>query len=94
MNFTQIYTTRKLEKTIAKSIVGKSETENKILGEWVATIFYVDRKKCWLIANKLTKYLVILSDIKKSELNKITQVFIKHFIHNSKMTELKSVTKL
>ena len=39
MNLTQIYTTRKLEKTIEKSIVGKSETENKILGEWVATIF-------------------------------------------------------
>jgi len=38
MNFTQIYTTRKLEKTIAKSIVKKSETENEILGEWVATI--------------------------------------------------------
>jgi len=37
MNFTQIYTTRKLEKTITKSIVEKSETENKILGEWVAT---------------------------------------------------------
>jgi hypothetical protein len=78
MNFTQIYTTRKLEKTIAKSIVEKNETENKILGEWVATIFYVDRKKCWLIVNKLTKYLVILSDIKKPELNKITQVFTKN----------------
>jgi len=75
MNFTQIYTTRKLEKTIAKSIVGKSETENKILGEWVATIFYVDRKKCWLIVNKLTKYLVILSDIKTPELNNITRAF-------------------
>jgi hypothetical protein len=75
MNFTQIYTTRKLEKTIAKSIVEKSGTENKILGEWVATIFYVDRKKCWLILNKLTKYLLILSDIKKSELNNITRIF-------------------
>ena len=75
MNFTQIYTTRKLEKTIAKSIVEKSETENKILGEWIATIFYVDRKKCWLILNKLTKYLLILSDLKTSELNNITAIF-------------------
>lgn len=75
MNYTQIYTTRKLEKTIQKSIVEKRETENKILGEWVATIFYVDRKKCWLIVNKLTKYLLILSDIKTVELNNITQLF-------------------
>tara|TARA_R110002051_G_scaffold32647_2_gene73755 strand:- start:2044 stop:2571 length:528 start_codon:yes stop_codon:yes gene_type:complete len=75
MNYTQIYTTGKLEKTIQKSIVDKSETENKILGEWVATIFYVDRKKCWLIVNKLTKYLLILSDIKTPELNNITQIF-------------------
>jgi hypothetical protein len=75
MNCTQIYTTRKLEKTIQKSIVKKSETENKILGEWVATIFYVDRKKCWLIVNKLTKYLLILSNIKSSELNNITRIF-------------------
>ncbi|MFD1014652.1 DUF6933 domain-containing protein [Winogradskyella rapida] len=79
MNYTQIYTTRKLEKTIQKSIVEKSQTENKILGEWVATIFHVDRKKCWLIVNKLTKYLLILSDIKISELNNITQIFTKNF---------------
>ena len=77
MNQTQIYTTRKLEKTIKKSIVEKSESENKILGEWVATIFYVDRKKCWLIVNKLTKYLLILSDIKTSDLNNITEIFTK-----------------
>jgi len=75
MNFTQIYTTRKLEKTITKSIVEKSTTENKILGEWVATIFYVDRKKCWLIVNKLTKYLLILSDIKTAQLKNITRIF-------------------
>ncbi|TBN00924.1 hypothetical protein EYD45_13965 [Hyunsoonleella flava] len=78
MNQTQIYTTRKLEKTIKKSIVDKSESENKILGEWVATIFYVDRKKCWLIVNKLTKYLLILSDIKTSDLKNITEIFTKN----------------
>ncbi len=75
MNYTQIYTTRKLEKTIQNSIVDKSESENKILGEWVATIFYVDRKKCWLIVNKLTKYLLILADIKTCELNNISRIF-------------------
>ena len=75
MNCTQIYTTRKLERTINKSIVEISKNENKILGEWVATLFYVDRKKCWLIVNKLTKYLLILSDIKTSELNNITGIF-------------------
>ena len=38
-------------------------------------MFYVDRKKCWLFTNGLTKYNVILTDIKTSDFNKVEQIF-------------------
>jgi len=38
-------------------------------------VFYVDRKKCWLFTNGLTKYNVILTDIKTSDFNKVEQIF-------------------
>ena len=75
MNKTQIYTTRKLEKTIKEFISENEQYNNEYLGEWTATIFYISHKKCWLIINKLTKYLLILSDIKKSDLINISQIF-------------------
>ena len=81
MIYTHIYTTRKLEKTVSKIIVQKNKTENDFLAEWVATVFYVDRKKCWLIINKLTKYLLILQDIKSNDLKNIAQIFTET-LHN------------
>ena len=75
MRKTRIHTTKKLEKLIKKLISTDNETDPGILGKWNATVFYVDRKKCWLITNGLTKYNVILTNIKSSELNKIEQIF-------------------
>nr|WP_143017686.1 hypothetical protein [Kriegella aquimaris] len=49
------------------------------LGKWNATIFYVDRKKCWLLTNGLTKYNVVLTDIKTSELKNIESIFKESF---------------
>jgi hypothetical protein len=72
---TKIHTTKKLEKLIKKLITTDQKTDCGILGKWNATVFYVDRKKCWLITNGLTKYNVILSDIKSSDLSKIEQIF-------------------
>ncbi|EPR74396.1 hypothetical protein ADIWIN_0497 [Winogradskyella psychrotolerans RS-3] len=72
---TKIYTTKKLEKLIKKLITTNKETDSGILGKWNATVFYIDRKKCWLITNGLTKYTVVLTDIKASELGKIEQIF-------------------
>jgi len=72
---TRIHTTKKLEKLVKKLITTDQKTDCGILGKWNATVFYVDRKKCWLITNGLTKYNVILTDIKSSELNKIEQIF-------------------
>ena len=75
MRRTKIHTTKKLEKLVKKLITTDKKTDCGILGKWNATVFYVDRKKCWLITNGLTKYNVILTDIKSSDLSKIEQIF-------------------
>lgn len=72
---TKIHTTKKLEKLIKKLISIDQNKECGILGKWNATIFYVDRKKCWLITNARTKYNIILTDIKLSDLNNIELIF-------------------
>ena len=72
---TQIHITKKLEKLVKKLITTNQETDCGILGKWNATVFYVSRKKCWLITNALTKYNVILTDIKSSDLSEIEQIF-------------------
>jgi Domain of unknown function (DUF6933) len=73
---TPIYTSKKLEKTIKKIIQPDKISETGILGKWNATIFYVERKKCWLISNAKTQYSLILPDIKSTDLNTIEKIFI------------------
>ena len=72
---TKIHTTKKLERLIKKLISTDEKTEGGILGKWNATVFYVTRKKCWLVTNGLTKYNVILTDIKASNLKNIEHIF-------------------
>jgi hypothetical protein len=54
---TKIHTTRKLEKLIKKYISNDKVSESGKLGKWNATVFYVSRKKCWLISNRLVMYM-------------------------------------
>ena len=77
MTQTKIFTTRKLEKVTAELISETDKIENKYLGDWTATLFYVSHKKCWLIINKLTKYLLILPNVKKTDLENISLIFKK-----------------
>lgn len=72
---TKIHTTKKLEKLIKKLISNENNTESGVLGKWNATLFFVARKKCWLLTNGHTKYNVILPDIKSSDLNDIGNIF-------------------
>ena len=81
MNTTSIYTTRKLEKTVKEFISENEQKTNENLGDWTSTIFYVNHKKCWLLINNLTKYLLILADIKKSDLKNISSIF-KETLHS------------
>lgn len=79
MNQTRIFATRKLEKNIAKFIIENKNSENKILGDWTSTLFHVFHKKCWLIINKPTKYVLILANIKQTDLKNISSIFKKTF---------------
>lgn len=75
---TQIYSTKKLEKFIKKLIQKDRDAQSNsdsTLGDWNATLFYVDRKKCLLFTNKKTKYNVVLSNVKAADLNKIDDLF-------------------
>ena len=74
MNTTPIFTSRKLEKTI-DTISENQDFQNEYLGEWIANLFYVSHKKCWIIINKKTKYILVLEDVKKSDLKKISKIF-------------------
>lgn len=76
---TQIYVTRKLEKTLSENISKEVGVENQFLGKWSANIFYVSRKKCWLLANSTTKYILVLSDLKKSDLKNFSNIFKETF---------------
>jgi hypothetical protein len=71
---TTIYTSKKLEKLVKKLISKHDEKENGVLGKWNATVFYVDRKKCWLITNGLTKYNIILTHIKATDFKHIDNI--------------------
>ncbi|MFS4454514.1 DUF6933 domain-containing protein [Maribacter sp. 2304DJ31-5] len=75
MNKTKIHTTKKLEKLVKKLISTEQNTDSGKLGKWNATVFYVDRKKCWLLTNGITKYNVILTDIKTADLINIETIF-------------------
>ena len=76
---TKIYTSRKLEKVSKEFVSDCKGVENEYLGDWAATLFYVSHKKCWLIINKLTKYFLILPDIKKADLKNISEIFKETF---------------
>lgn len=79
MSNTKIFTTRKLEK-VTKNFISENDIfENEYLGNWTSTLFYVSQKKCWLSINKLTKYLLILPNMKKTDLKNLSSIFKETF---------------
>lgn len=90
---TQIFITKKLEKLIGKLIQPNPGESSGILGKWNATVFYIDRKKCWLVTNKKTKYNVVLVNIKSADLNRIGDIFKNAFysqlIYDGILTDFK-----
>lgn len=79
---TKIHTTKKLERLIKKLIKTEDtgeEKDNPKLGKWNATVFYVNKKKCWMLTNRLTKYNVVLTDLKAADLKNIESIFKKSF---------------
>jgi|TARA_R110000850_G_C9994993_1_gene467541 hypothetical protein len=72
---TYIHTSKKLEKTIKPLIQKNPGIDESLLGKWNATLFYVNRKKCWMVTNAQTQYNVLLTDIKAAHLKNIEQIF-------------------
>ena len=72
---TRVHTSRKLEKTIKKLITTHYDQPEGKFGKWNATIFHVNRKKCWLFTHGCSKYNVILTDITASDLKNIDHIF-------------------
>jgi IS30 family transposase len=71
-----IFITKKLEKLLSKNISDSIPENVDCIGKWNANVFYIKGKKCWMLVNKLTRYALILSDIKKSDLKNISEIFI------------------
>ena len=92
---TAIHVTRKLEKLIKKWIDRDQNVNSGPLGKWNATVFYVDRKKCWLLTNGISKYNVILTDIRAADLKNIQNIFKEAFytqlIYDSILTDFKKL---
>ena len=95
---TKIHVTKKLEKLVKKVIVTNQVEDCGVLGKWNATVFYVDRKKCWLVTNGLTKYNVILTDVKAGELKKIDEIFKDAFygqlVYDGIITDFKNLEQI
>lgn len=77
---TNIFLTKKLEKTVTKFIIKNLESSiEKSLNNWNANIFYVSQKKCWIITNSATYYTILLDRIKSADYKNITEIFTKTF---------------
>ncbi len=66
---------------IRRLIATEQSSDQGKLGKWKATVFYVSRKKCWLLTNGFTKYNVILPDVKSSDLGDIESIFKNAFFN-------------
>lgn len=77
---TPIFTSKKLEKVITKCITKTKpvDTVNRLstIGKWNATIFYVQRKKCIIFLNSISKYNVLLTDIKAKDYGNLENLFM------------------
>ncbi|WP_439487464.1 DUF6933 domain-containing protein [Algoriphagus sp.] len=71
---THIHVSKKLEKLIKKHITPSVGDENTaILGKWNAMVFYVNRRKNWLLYNPKTHYCLILENITAKDLPNIRE---------------------
>ena len=75
---TSIHCTKRLEKLIKRIVsLEKPKDLGPPLGKWNATVFYVNRKKYFLITNALTLYNVILPDITAKDYHGLNELFKK-----------------
>ncbi|MBI9052807.1 MAG: hypothetical protein JEY96_03260 [Bacteroidales bacterium] len=86
---TGIYISRKLEKLIPKKFIRESvQVIENPLGTWSANIFYVSRKKCWILTNSVSFYTVILQDISTAAIKNINEIFTHTLFHQLQTDEI------
>lgn len=92
MNITEISTSRKLEYFVPEELI-QNEYSGKFnpLGKWKGTLFFVNRNKCLLITNTLTRYSVMIGGIRKREFKNLSEIFINNFIEQLKIDGIESV---
>jgi hypothetical protein len=76
---TEIFTTKKLEKIIAKKVESSDLIAENNFGSWNATVFYIAKKKCLLFVNAETFFSVIIPRFSMKEIDQIDQLFIDCF---------------
>ena len=79
MNQTSIFTTRKLEKSVKGFISKQSLVEEDSSGNWVANLFHVSHKKCWILIHQQTKYILVFPNVRKSDVENISTIFKEAF---------------
>jgi IS30 family transposase len=77
---TKIFTAKKLQSVALEFITPDDKKRNDVLGDWNAKLFFLCRKKCWMLIHKQTKFFVILPNVTSKDLNQITIIFKKNFL--------------
>ncbi len=76
---TPVFLSASLQRYAQKLVTTSLPVEIGLLGNWNATVFNVNRKKCWLFTNAQTSFSVILTDVRSADLVNIQKLFLRAF---------------
>lgn len=74
---TPVFLSASLQRYAQKLVTTLPPTEIGLLGNWNATVFNVNRKKCWLFTNAKSSFSVILTDVRSADIGNIQELFLK-----------------
>jgi hypothetical protein len=72
---TTIFISAKLAKIIPQLITNVISDEVGVFGHWNADVFFLGRKKCWLLTNAITSYSVVLTKVSVKNIASIQTLF-------------------
>jgi hypothetical protein len=76
---TPVFLSASLQRFAQKLVTVALPDQISLLDNWNATIFNVNRKKCWLFTNAQTSFSVILTDVRSADLESIQTLFFTAF---------------
>jgi hypothetical protein len=76
--------TQKLQKemVLKKSDLFTKESDNGQLGDWIANLIYIERRKCIVFVNKKTLFNFIVLNLKREQIRNLNEVFLSNFVNN------------